>query len=420
MTTPIRAPEPDGAALRVLVVGHADHGKSSVIGRLFSDARLSRFAGAAAPAETSAQALWAADVPMAHEVRVHTGERAYAILDAPDPGPVLKAMLCGALEADAALLVIDASEGVREPSRRHGQLLQLLGLRQVVVIVNKMDLVDYEQEQFELIEEELRHHLAGLGLSPSAFIPVSARRGDGVAGRLDQSERNNMPWYEGPSLVEALDALREPPARGLLPLRLVVTAAKGPGEVTGVVRAGTVRVGDRVLATPGNKLAAVTAVDAAFSFAPWRAPQADAGPAAMEGEAVRLQLDPPLALSAGVVLSHETAPPRETQRFRTLAYWVDDRLTVPGEACIARLNGVDTLAVVEAVEHVVHAEDLSPASGAVLTNDRVGEATLRVARPLAVDDHADVWPTGRVTLFAPTAPSGAAPGPQLAAGFVRL
>src|SRR4029078_11753394 len=114
----------------------------------------------------------------------------------------LRNMITGASQADGAVLIIDALEGVRDQTRRHGYLLHLLGIKQVAIVVNKMDRVDFSAERFKEISEEISAHLIGLGVTPSAVIPISARDGDGVAERTPR-----IGWYQGPSVVEALDAL---------------------------------------------------------------------------------------------------------------------------------------------------------------------------------------------------------------------
>ncbi len=412
MTVPRHSAGDGEPPLRVVVVGHADHGKSTVVGRLFVGMGAG-VAETAAAGVTAAGGLdagrdtpWATGLPAAHEVLVRTARRAYAIVDAPDPGPVLKAVLCDGLDADAALLVIDASEGVREPSRRYGRFLRLLGARQVSVIVNKMDLVDYEQEQFELIEEEFRHHLMGVGVEPRSFVPVSARRGDGLAGPLDQQDRNNMPWYEGPSVLDVLDELDRTPTRAALPLRLVNATGGGPeGGVRGAVHAGVAQVGDRVVVTPGQKLATVQAL-AETAATP----------------IVEMRLDPPVMVGRGDVVSHATTPPRETQHFQGLLYWAHATPAAVGDACVVRIAGAETPCVIEAIADGVRARDLTEIPDDALSADCAGVATVRTAAPVALDDYADVWATGRFTLFARAeGPSGApTPGARLGAGLVRL
>ena len=136
------------------------------------------------------------------QIRFRTNSRDIVLIDAPGHAEFLRNMITGASQADGAVLIIDALEGVRDQTRRHGYLLHLLGVKQVAVVVNKMDRVDFSAERFKEISDEISAHLRGLGVKPTAVIPISARDGDGVAERTDR-----IGWYKGPTVVEALDPL---------------------------------------------------------------------------------------------------------------------------------------------------------------------------------------------------------------------
>ena len=155
------------------------------------------------------------------QISFRTRSRDVVLIDAPGHAEFLRNMITGASQADGAVLIIDALEGVRDQTRRHGYLLHLLGVKQVAVVVNKMDRVDFSAARFNEISAEISAHLIGLGVTPSAVIPISARDGDGVAERTPRID-----WYNGPTVVEALDALE--PAR---PLRNAGAAAAGAGDL---------------------------------------------------------------------------------------------------------------------------------------------------------------------------------------------
>jgi len=151
------------------------------------------------------------------QIPFRTARRRYAIIDAPGHKEFLKNMITGASSADAAILVIAASEGVREQSRRHAYLLGLLGIKQVIVVVNKMDLVDFSETRFHEIESEYQKFLVDLGLEGRCFIPASAKSGDNVA-----HPGKKLNWYRGPTVLEVLDALERQRADVDLPLRFCV------------------------------------------------------------------------------------------------------------------------------------------------------------------------------------------------------
>src|SRR3979490_1892376 len=203
--------------VRIVIVGHVDHGKSTLIGRLLHETG-SLPAGKVESLKLSSDRRgmpfeWSFLLDALQterdqgitldtsQIRLRTAARDIVLIDAPGHAEFLRNMITGAAQADAALLLIDAAEGVRDQTRRHGYLLHLLGIRQVAVIINKMDRVGFEERRFRDIEAEISTHLVNLGLTPIAVVPISARDGDGVARRTDQ-----IGWYPGPTVVETLDS----------------------------------------------------------------------------------------------------------------------------------------------------------------------------------------------------------------------
>src|SRR6202043_3051760 len=220
-------------AFRVVIVGHVDHGKSTLVGRLlFETGSLPE--GKFEQIQTVCRRRgmpfeWAflMDALQAErdqnitidvsQIWFKTRRRNYVIIDAPGHKEFLKNMVTGAASADAALLLIDAHEGIQEQSRRHAYLLSLLGIRQVVVVVNKMDLVNFDQGAFKKIEDDYREFLRQLNVQPLLFLPIAAR--DGV-NMVTPDPRTS--WYEGPTLIQALDDLEQPVLPADLPLRFAV------------------------------------------------------------------------------------------------------------------------------------------------------------------------------------------------------
>src|SRR5438045_6746178 len=221
--------------LRVVFVGHVDHGKSTLIGRILQDTgslpegKVEMVKKACAAEGIEFEYAFLLDALLEEqkqnvtidttEIPFRTSRRQYAIIDAPGHKEFLKNMITGASRADAAVLVIAASEGVREQSRRHAYLLSLLGIKQVVVVVNKLDLVDFSEERFKEIDKEYQKFLADLGLEARAVIPASAKQGENVA-----RAGMKMKWYCGASVLEALDILQSKNPDLDLPLRLFVQA----------------------------------------------------------------------------------------------------------------------------------------------------------------------------------------------------
>jgi bifunctional enzyme CysN/CysC len=208
--------------LRVVFVGHVDHGKSTLIGRIFydtnslPDGKVDQIRSACEAEGMDFEYAFLLDALLEEQeqnitidttqIQFQTAHRPYVIIDAPGHKEFLKNMITGAASADAAVLLIAANEGVQEQSRRHGYLLSLLGIKQVVVAVNKMDLVDYSQSTFNSVQAEYRAFLQRIGVEARAFVPISARNGVNVAARTPEANGlNPMPWYEGPTVLDMLD-----------------------------------------------------------------------------------------------------------------------------------------------------------------------------------------------------------------------
>src|ERR1700719_520499 len=269
---------PNGATrpqVRIVIVGHVDHGKSTLVGRLLHETgslpegKLEMLKAVSARRGMPFEWSFLLDALQTErdqgitidttQIRFRTGSRDIVLIDAPGHAEFLRNMITGASQADGALLIIDALEGVRDQTRRHGYLLHLLGVKHVAVVVNKMDRVDFSAARFNEISDEIFAHLVGLGVTPSAIIPISARDGDGVAGRTPR-----IKWYSGPTVVDALDALE--PARPLskLPLRLPVQAIYQVEErriVAGRIEAGSLAGGDEIVIMPKGKLAKIRSVE---------------------------------------------------------------------------------------------------------------------------------------------------------------
>ena len=269
--------------LKIVILGHVDHGKSTLVGRLLHDTgslpegkleQLQQIAQRRRVPFEWANLMDALQAERDQNISIdtaqiwfHTQQRRYVMIDAPGHKEFIKNMVTGAAQAEAALLLIDAHEGVQENSRRHGYLLDLLGIRQVAVLVNKMDLVNYSQERFNAIEAEYRVWLAQIGLQPSRFIPISAREGDNVA-----APGANMPWWKGPTAVETLDEFKAARSLGDQPLRFSIQDVYRFDHrriLAGRVESGRIEVGERLIFAPSNKTSTVKTIER------WNAPARD-------------------------------------------------------------------------------------------------------------------------------------------------
>jgi bifunctional enzyme CysN/CysC len=397
------APTSGAQALRIVIVGHVDHGKSTLVGRLLHDTGSlpeGKFEQIQAVCKRRGMPFeWAflMDALQAErdqnitidvsQIWFHSGNRSYVIIDAPGHKEFLKNMVTGAASAGAALLLIAANEGVQEQSKRHAYLLSMLGVDQVIVLINKMDLVDYSESVFREIEKEYRAFLEKLGIRPIVFIPISAR--DGL--NLVEPPRGPVAWYSGPTLMRALDRLPVPSAEADGPLRFAVQDIYRFDErriVAGRVESGTMRVGDHIVFSPNNKTSTVASIER------WNAPLKDSASA---GESVGLILSEPIFVERGHIASHDTEAPIETKRFRARIFWMGDKPFAIGKRYNVKLLTQEIECQLVSVDRVIDATSLDTFSGvrySVVKNE-VAEVTIQTRSPLVMDNHDKIDTSGR-------------------------
>ena len=390
-------------SLRVAVVGHVDHGKSTLVGRLLHDTgSLPQGKVEAIRAMSERRGMpfeWAflMDALQAErdqgitidtsQIWFKTQKRDYVIIDAPGHKEFLKNMITGAAASDAALLVIDADEGVKEQSRRHGYLLHLLGVRQVAVAVNKMDLVAYSEARFAAIENEYRAYLAGIGVTPTYIIPIAAREGQSIVTPAEK-----MPWYKGPHVLEALERFNVVTLPTHLPLRMPVQDVYKFDDrriIAGRIESGTLKVGDRIVFSPSNKAVRVKSIEA------WAAPQPNQASA---GQSIAFTMDEQIFVERGEVVSHEQNAPVETDVLRARLFWLGKAPMTQGKRYKLKLSAAEANVRVQAIERVIDTGDLSSAAATEVKHSAVAEVVLQADRMLALDEFVNSPLTGRFVL----------------------
>lgn len=381
-----------GAPLYVAVVGHVDHGKSTLVGRLLHETGSLPEGKAEAVAEMCRRRgmpfEWAfvtdalqaerdqgITIDVSH-IRLRTQKRPYVLVDAPGHREFLKNMISGAASSEAALLIIDAHEGIRQQSKSHGYLLHLLGIRQVAVAVNKMDLANYDEATFGRIDSEYRAYLRSLGITPTAVIPVSAREGDNIGARSDR-----MPWYQGPTVAEALDALPTATVPRDLPLRMPVQDVYKFDQrriIAGRIECGVLRVGDELVFSPSNKTAVVKSIES------WN--RNETVYAAQAGQSIGFTLEDQIFVERGHVVSHADRPPVETNVFKGRIFWLGKEPLEAGRRLTLKLHTASVPVTVERIERVFDTDDLSDNPSEQVERNGVAEIVIRSRGMLALDD----------------------------------
>lgn len=395
----------DLAPLRIVVVGHVDHGKSTLVGRILNetgalpegkveylkevcDKRGMPFEWAFVMDALQAERDQGITIDTS-QLRFHSGKRPVLIIDAPGHKEFLKNMITGAASAEAALLIVDAAEGVQEQTRRHGYLLHLLGLTQIAVVVNKMDLVGWSEARFKEVEAEVRAYLGGIGVTPTHVIPISARGGDNVKQRSA-----NAAWYQGPTILDALDGFQTAAPATELALRLPVQDVYKFDTrriIAGRIESGRLKVGDRLVFAPSGKSAKIATIEG------WAGSDITAVSAAA-GQAVGVTLDEPIFVERGQIAHIGDAAPQIAYSVRARVFWLGREALKVGSRLKLKLATAEYPVEVAAIERVVDVEDLKNHDGAEVARNAVAEIVLRSRAPMALDNFADNARLGRFVL----------------------
>lgn len=404
MTTAAPHAKVSRTSMPIVIVGHVDHGKSTLVGRLFYDSKSlpeGRYEALARLCEETGKPFELAFLLDALEeerdqgitidttqARFSTPQREYILIDAPGHKEFLKNMVSGAAAAEAAILLIDVVEGVQEQSRRHGYLLHLLGIRQVTVALNKLDLVDYSEEAFNRVRDEYLSFLAQLGVHPASVVPISAREGANVV-----TNSEHTPWYHGPTIVEALDQFTARPPRENQTLRLPVQDVYKFDTrriIAGRVEAGLLAEGDEILFSPSGHRGVVRSIER------WNSPRA--GPA-QAGESIGLTLTEPLFVERGEIISHPHAAPRVSPAIQTHIFWLGDRHLVAGKTYLFKLTTQELSCQVESIQSVMDTSTLATETHQhEVAKNEVATVTLQLKKPIAFDLFGEIVETGRFVL----------------------
>jgi bifunctional enzyme CysN/CysC len=395
--------------MNLVVTGHVDHGKSTIVGRLLADtnslpegkldAIRAHCARNAKPFEYAflldalrderAQGI----TIDAARVFFKSASREYILIDAPGHSEFLRNMVTGAARAEAALLVIDAREGVRDNSRRHGYLLSMLGIKQFAVVVNKMDLVDWSPAVFDNVVREYGEFLANLEVAPSCFIPASGMGGENIVGRSA-----SLDWYTGPTVLEALDGFQPEPPPVDAPFRMPVQGvykftANGDERriVAGTIAAGRVRVGDELVFLPSGKKSSVATIEA------FNRPTPDSAAA---GEATGVTLVDHIYVARGeLAVRADQLPASVSTRLRASVFWLGRDPLVPTKEYLLKLGSARVPVRLETVHRVLDATNLAvDDTRRQIERHEVADCTFTATRPLAFDTASALGPTSRFVL----------------------
>jgi sulfate adenylyltransferase large subunit len=390
--------------LSFVIVGHVDHGKSTLIGRLLYDTdslppdkieevkkvstgqgRQTEFAYLLDHLEEERKQGITIDTT---QVFFKTDKRRYVIIDAPGHVEFVKNMITGASQAEAAVLIIDANEGVKEQTKRHSYMLSLLGLHQVVVVLNKMDLVDFSQERFENVKKGVAEWLKSISIDPTFYIPISAIKGDNVVGKSE-----NMNWYTGLTFLESLDTLQNRQTPEDKPLLMPVQDVYKVGEKrinVGRVESGVIEKGTEVKILPTDQITNVNSIEKYLEDTD----------KAVASECIGITTTDSVFLDRGNVVCLPGAEPVLTDRIPANIFWMAKHDFVKDQKLTMRCATQETVCKVERIDKRINSSTLEviAENTDVIKNLEVAEVIIKTKKPVAIKDFNDVQELGRFVL----------------------
>ena len=390
--------------LSFVIVGHVDHGKSTLIGRLLYDTdslppdKMEEIKKASAGLGRQTEFAYLLDhleeerkqgiTIDTTQVFFKSDKRRYVIIDAPGHVEFVKNMITGASQAEAAVLIVDVAEGVQEQTRRHSYILSMLGLQQVVVVMNKMDLVEYSQERFNSVKEDVEKWLKSINVEPLLYIPISAIDGENVAKKSDK-----IPWYSGMTFLQSLDTLQNslPPEDKsmLLPIQDVYKIDDKRINA-GRVETGTIIEGDEIKILPSGQTTKVKSIEKFLEDTK----QASAS------ECMGFTTTDSVFLDRGDIVCTEGNEPELTDRIPASIFWMikkdyDEKLKLT-----IRCATQETSCKIETIKDRINSSTLEviEEDAHVIKNLEVAEVIIKTKKPIAIKNFNSVQELGRFVL----------------------
>ena len=390
--------------LSFVIVGHIDHGKSTLIGRLLYDTdslppdKIEEIKKASAGQGRNTEFAFLLDhleeerkqgiTIDTTQVFFKTAQRQYVIIDAPGHVEFVKNMITGASQAEAAILIVDAIEGVKEQTKRHSYMLSMLGLKQVIVVINKMDLAEFSQDRFNTVREELQEWLKAINIEPIFYIPMSAIQGENIATKSEK-----MNWYDGPTFLESLDTLQNRKLAEDKPLLFPIQDVYKVGDKrvnAGRVEAGVITKGIDIKILPTEQITKVNSIEKFLEDTD----------KAVASECIGMTTTDSVFLDRGNLICLPGSEPAFTDRICANIFWMSKRDFDKGEKLTLRCATQETSCKIENISKRINSStlELIGENSDVIKNLEVAEVTIKTKTPVAIKDFNDVQELGRFVL----------------------
>lgn len=387
-----------------VIVGHVDHGKSTLIGRLLYDTnslppdkieeikrvskdlgRETEFAYLLDHLEEERQQNITIETT---QIFFKTDKRQYVIIDTPGHIEFVKNMITGASQAEASILIIDVHEGIREQTQRHAFILSLLHLKQVIVVLNKMDLVDYKQEIFDKIKEEIEKFLASINIYVKHYIPISGIKGDNIV-----IKSVNMPWYAGPTVIESLDSLEPHIPDENKPLTMTIQDVYKFSDkriAVGRVETGIIKKGDVIKILPEGQTTKINSIEKYL----------EDRDKSYVGECIGITTTESVFLDRGNVICEPNNAPCVANTFKADVFWMSKNEFKKEEKVILRCATQEIICGVEKIESRIDSSSLNvlEKDASKLCNLEVGDVIIKTKKPIVIMPFNEIQELGRFVL----------------------
>lgn len=392
--------------MNIVIVGHVDHGKSTLIGRLLYDTKslpesvveeVTKLCQEFGKELKFAYFLDSLEEERSQNITIDTSQtffktekRDYVIIDAPGHVEFVKNMITGASQADAAILIVDIDEGMQEQTKRHAYILSLLGLKQVIVVINKMDKIDYSEQKFNGFKTEVLDFLNRLHIKPSYVIPISAKKGDNIASKSEE-----MAWYHDLSVLGSLDNFNTKESLVDKPLRFPVQDVYKVNDkriLVGMIESGKIGNGEEVVFLPSGKKTVVKSIEK------WNEERNNA----MVGESIGVTLQDPLFIERGEIVcsGDDSDVPEVKERFTANVFWMSPKSINVNEKITLRSTTQETDCIIENINTKINSSSLEKLGEncSDLKETEVGTVVIKTNNPIVIENFNKSESLGRFVL----------------------
>ncbi len=392
----------DKEYMDIVIVGHVDHGKSTLIGRLFYDTN-SLPPGKLKELKQASDALgkeleFGFILDHLEEEReqgitidttqkfFNTEKRNYTIIDAPGHVEFIKNMITGASQAQAAILIVDASEGVQEQTKRHAYILSMLGLKQVIVVINKMDLINYNKEKYEKVQQETQEFLKKINISPIYFIPISAQKGDNIAKKSE-----HLDWYSGLTTLEALDSFKKEKEKEKS-LRFSVQDVYNFDKriIAGKIISGTLEKNQEITILPSNYKTKIKTIEDFTN-------QVDK---AIAGKNIGLTTLDKLFIERGnIIINSDSEIPKITDKIKANIFWLSQKPYKIGEKLTFKCSTQNIDCEIIKIKKKINSSTLEKiTNNNKIENREAADVIIKTEKPVIIENFNKIPELGRFVL----------------------